>query len=414
MLDFLRKAFRLSSPLLILVVGIVGYHYLMRSQPPAQRRPMPVPAVEVEVMALRPQDFTVILRSQGTVIARTSSTLIPEVTGRIVRVSPDFREGGFFEEGDVLLEIDDSNYLTALRLAEANLAEAHVRLAEEEARALQARLDWQRLGGGEPPSELVLREPQLALARANVAAAEARVEEANRNLERTRITAPYAGRVLRQHADVGQVVGLSTVLAEIYATDYAEVRLPLTNRQYAFLNISPMVRGEAREHLSIPVTLSANFGMARHTWEGRIVRVEGAIDTSSRQIFVVAQVDDPNGPAHTEPLKVGLFVEAEIQGRTLEGVYTLPRTALREGRYVVTVSDRPHVIQRVEIAPIWATEDLVVFDEPAIRPGTLASVTPLAIAVDGMTVRPVGVDAQLANARKDEPMVESQPENARL
>lgn len=402
---FLRRLIRLSLPLIILVGGIIVFQMLTRSAPQAERRSMPVPPVEVEVVKLMPADYTVMLRSQGTVSARTSGTLIPEVGGRIVSVSPDFREGGFFSEGDVLIEIDDSNYRTAVSLAEANLAEAEVRLAEEQARAIQARIDWERLGGGEVPSDLVLREPQLALARASVAAAQARLEEANRDLERTRIVAPYEGRVLRQFADIGQVVGTNSVVAEIYATDYAEIRLPLTNRQYSFLNIPAMVRGEDREHLSIPVTLFASFGSERYSWEGKIVRVEGTIDTSSRQIFVVAQVDDPNGPIHAEPLKVGLFVDAEIQGRTIDQVYTLPRTALREGRFVVTV-DESNQVQRVPIDTIWATEDLVVFDEPAITPGTLASVTPLAFAVDGMAVRPVGKDvaephAEIAKKPKD-------------
>ena len=130
-------------------------------------------------------------------------------------MSDNFREGGFFDKGDVLLEIDPADYETALTVAQANLAQARVRLAEEEAQSRQAELDWQRLGGDERPTELVLRVPQLALARANVAAAEARVREAERDLERTRISAPYDGRVLAKHVDVGQVVGPGTMLATV-------------------------------------------------------------------------------------------------------------------------------------------------------------------------------------------------------
>lgn len=388
----MKKLLRRSLPFLILGAGIAFFVYLNATRPEAKRRVPPEPEVKVEVVRLEPVDYRVRIESQGTVRARTRSTLIPEVSGRILTVSRNFREGEFFNKGDVLLEIDPSDYRTALTVAEANLAGARVRLAEEEAQSMQAQQDWQRLGGDSVPSELVLRGPQLALARANLAAAEARVEEARRNLERTRIAAPYDGRVLRKHVDVGQVVGLSTLLAEVYAVDYAEIRLPLTKEQYAMLDIPENVRGEPRRDMDIPVTLQATFARDLIAWEGRIVRVEGAVDESSRQFFVIAQVDDPYGPAHERPLKAGLFVEAVISGTVLEDVYRLPRTALREARYVLTI-DQENRIHRVPVDPLWSTSDEVVFREPSIAPGTPATVTQIALAIDGMHVSPVGLDA---------------------
>lgn len=388
-MNFVLRLLRLSSPILILAAGIGLYVYLVQNRPEAPRRAPPVVPIEVQVIRLQPEAYRVELRSQGTVRARTSSTLIPEVSGRIVWVSPDFREGGFFDEGDVLVKLDEIDYRTAVTIAEANLAEMRVQLAEEEARSMQARLDWDRLGRSDTPSELVLRGPQLALARANVAASEARLAEARRNLERTRLVAPFAGRVLRQLADIGQVVNTNTVLAELFAVDYAEIRLPLNNRQFSFLELPAVFSGPEAERPTVPVTLSARFGRELHEWEGRIVRIEGAIDTASRQIFVVAQVDKPYDISYIQPLKVGLFVEAAIEGRVLPDVYVLPRTALREARYVVTVNEETNTIRRVAIDPIWTTTDSVVFRSDQIEPGTMVSLTPLAIAVDGMTVRPV-------------------------
>ncbi len=386
------KILRRSLPLWILVAGALLMKWVAGNQPEVQRRAPPVPLVEVEAVRLEPVPYTVVLETQGTVSARTRSTLIPEVSGRILSVSPAFREGGFFAEGEVLLAIDPVDYRTAVVIAEANLAEARVRLAEEEAQSSQALRDWQRLGAGEPPNDLVLRVPQLALARASVAAAEARLEEARRNLERTRITAPYDGRVLTQRVDVGQVVSPGTPLAEIYAVDYAEIRLPLTSRQFAYLDLPEAVRGAREPEATVPVELRARLGKEVVTWHGRIVRVEGAIDTRSRQIFVVAQVDDPYGPAHPQPLKVGLFVEARIQGAVIPDAYVLPRPALREGRYVVTIQEGDRLL-RVPVSPLWTNAREVVFREPAIPPGTLAAVTPLALAIDGMQVRPVMVAA---------------------
>ncbi len=389
-MTFLATLIRKLLPFLIMGFGVAAFYFLIITAPEAERRDPPDPIIEVETVELAKQDFTVILRSQGTVSARTESTLIPEVSGKIISVSPNFREGGFFSKGDVLLEIDPSDYQTALTIAEANLADARVRLAEEEEQAKQAQIDWERLGAGERPTDLVLRVPQLARARSNVEAAEARVLEARRNLERTHITVPYDGRVLTQNVDIGQVVGQNTVLARVYAVDYAEIRLPLTTAEYAFLDIKPVVRGQLQKQEELPVSLTASFGQENHHWQGRIVRVEGAIDTRSRQIFVVGQVDDPYGPAHDEPLKVGLFVEAEIEGSVLEDVYVLPRTALREAHYIMTL-DEEYRIQRVPVNPIWMDRDVIVFREDTIEEGTLVSVTQIALAIDGLKVWPAGV-----------------------
>jgi membrane fusion protein, multidrug efflux system len=402
----LLKLLKRTLPLWILAAGVGVYFFLMATKPVAERRTPPEPVLRVEAVRLQPQSHCLTIESQGSVRARTESTLIPEVSGRVLQVAPNFREGGFFDEGDVLLEIDPSDYLTAVTVSEANLAEARVRLAEEEAQASQAQRDWERLGRGEIPPDLVLRVPQLALARANVAAAQARLQQARRDLERTRITAPYRGRVLTKRVDVGQVVSPGNILAELYAVDYAEIRLPLTSREFAMLDIDRASRGQQAEEADFPVTLTATFGPEQAQWQGRIVRVEGAVDARSRQVFVVAQVDDPYGEEHSQPLKVGLFVEARIQGRSLEDVYVLPRTALREARYVLTIDEHNRLL-RVPVEPLWTTATEVVFRDPAITPGTIASVTQMALAIDGMQVNPVlpdapakGADAPAAVANK--------------
>ncbi|NDV60906.1 efflux RND transporter periplasmic adaptor subunit [Puniceicoccales bacterium CK1056] len=384
----MKKLLRLFLPVLILGGGILFIVYLNLTKPVTERRKPPEPIVQVDAVRLQPETYTITIRSQGSVRARTESTLIPEVSGRILSISSNFREGGFFSKGDILLEIDSSDYLTALTVAEANLAEARVRMAEEEAQSGQARRDWERLGSGETPSDLVLRSPQLALARANVAAAEARVQQARRDLDRTRVSAPYDGRVLTKRVDVGQVVSPGNLLAEIYAVDYAEIRLPLTTDQYAMLDMAPVARGaEQDEQVDIPVRLFAQFGQETISWTGRITRVEGAIDTRNRQVYVVAQVDDPYGSVHSRPLKVGLFVEAEIGGKTLEDVFVLPRTALRESKFVLTI-DSEKRLKRVPVTPLWADSEEIIFFEESIAPGTLVSLTQMALAIDGMHVQP--------------------------
>jgi RND family efflux transporter MFP subunit len=389
---FLLRLLKLSLPFLILGGGIACFMYLHATKPVAERRAAPEPVVKVETQTLEPEVYTVRIHTQGTVRARTESTLLPEVSGRILEVSPNFREGGFFDTGDLLLKIDPSDYQTAVIRAKASLAEARVRLAEEEAQASQAERDWDRLGSEETPPDLVLRGPQLALARANVAAAEANLAEAERNLARTEIRAPYEGRVLNKHVDVGQVVSQGTLLADVYAVDYAEIRLPLTTEEFAMLDLPEGVRGGVPVDGRAPVTLKARFGPREIEWKGKVIRAEGAVDTRSRQLYVIAQVDDPYGLDQPEPLKVGLFVEAEIEGMDLEDVYVVPRVALREAAYVLSLTE-DNRIRRVAVDPIWSSEETIVFREPSLSPGSRISLTQMALAIDGMQVQPIPQDA---------------------
>ena len=231
------KPWTVLAPFFFLALGFAVYFWWVLNPPEAGRRQPPRGSMVVDVVEAERGDYTVWLESQGAVRAHTESSILPEVSGRIVSVSAFFRGGSFFEKDEVLIELDDRDYRTALVTAEAALAQARLRLAEEEARSNQASEDWKRLGNGNAPSTLVLREPQLLEAKANVAAADGRLEQAQRNLERTRIRAPYAGRVLEKRVDVGQFVGPGTLLGRIYAVDYAEIRLPLAEWQLGFIEL---------------------------------------------------------------------------------------------------------------------------------------------------------------------------------
>ncbi|NIV75911.1 MAG: efflux RND transporter periplasmic adaptor subunit [Gammaproteobacteria bacterium] len=388
------KILRVLLPIAVLAVsGAIAYVTVVTA-PQAERRTPPPTLPSVDVLPTVRSDYAVVLQTQGTVQPRTESNLIAEVAGRVVAVSPSFREGGFFEAGDVLLSIDPRDYRTAITIAESNLAQARLALEEERARAAQAEIDWKRLGGGEKPSALVLRKPQLASARAAVAAAVAELERARLNLERTAVAAPYAGRVLENNVDIGQYVSPGTVLARVYAVDYAEIRLPLTPAQLEHIDVPEQYRGDSETADTGPrVTLTASIGRRSYRWQGRIVRAEGAIDTLSRQTFVVAQVDDPYGkrPSGAPPLKVGQFVEAAIEGRLLRDVIVLPRAAIRLGG-AVDVVDVDKRISRRKVEVVWRDPTHVVVGE-GLGEGELVSLTPITFS-GSTTVRTTLVDEQ--------------------
>lgn len=384
---------RMLPPLVVLAVSAGICYWIFWSEPPPRKFPQQETLPEVSVYSLEPVDYQVWLQSQGTVQARTESSLISEVRGKVVNVAPAFRTGEFFEKGETLLEIDKRDYETAVITAEATLARARLALAEEEANAAQARTDWGRLNPGIEPPELVSREPQLAQARADVASAEARVENARLNLERTTITAPYAGRILEKRVDIGQFVNSGSALAEIYAVDYAEIRLPLSEREIGFIDVPELYRDDSSLARSMPkVALTTTIGNETLEWSGRIVRAEGAFDVQSRQLFFVAQVDDPyrkQGDGRP-PLKVGSFVQAKIEGKVLENVIVIPRDLYRKNEYVVVIEE-DGTLRRKSIEIEWSDEENLVVSS-GLNPGDRVCLTHLSFPSEGMKVAVVFED----------------------
>ncbi len=370
-------------PILILLLGAAIIWYLMSNRPEVKRHAKTHRPPVVEVVALQPGDYRIKIASQGTVIPHTQTTLVAEVRGKLTAIADSFRSGGFFDKGDLLVTIDDRDYRNAVTIAEAELAKAQVALNQEQARAEQARIDWERLGNGDRPSDLVLRKPQLASARAAVAAAGARLRQAQTDLDRTRLVAPYSGRVLEKKADIGQFVTPGTPLGTIYATDYVEIELPLSEQEILELNL-PLATAEDRSKAAGPVVVLRNRS---GEWQGRIVRVTGAVDTRTRQQYVVARVDAPYAAAH-QPLQLGQFVTAEIAGRTLTDVYVLPRSAVRAGNQII-VLDEQDKLGRLDITPVWESRNEVVVEE-GLSPGMRLVTTPVGYLVDGTKVQVAG------------------------
>lgn len=407
----MRRTLQIVLPVVILLVFSAIFYWILSGKEEPQRRSFAPPSPEVVVRSMQAEDFQISLRSQGTVRARTESALIPEVRGRIVRVSPNFQEGAFFEEGEVLLEIDDRDYQAELKVAEASLAQAEVALQQELARYEQASRDWERLNPGAKATELTLREPQLRQARAALASSEARVETAQLNLARTKVTAPYAGRVLSKSVDVGQFVSTGNPLARVYAVDYAEVRLPLTASQVTFLTLPSIYRGSNPSISDGPkVTLSSQVGGTTHEWHGRIVRSEGAVDERTRQLFVVAQIEDPYGETvpGRPPLKVGSFVQARIEGKTLDSVYVVPREMYRENSYVLLVDDESY-LERRAVGVVWENDESIIVNS-GLSEGDLLCLTDVPYALEGWQV---AQKAEELNTPAEAMLAEEEPEKKR-
>lgn len=396
---------RILPPLGVLAVAAGICYWIFWSEPEPRKFPQRESLPKVSVERLETESYQVWLNSQGTVQARTESALISEARGKVISVSPSFRAGGFFEEGEILLEIDPRDYETAIIVARAELARAKLALLEEEASAAQARVDWTRLNPDEEAPDLVSRKPQLEQAHANTASAQARLANAELNLERTRIAAPYAGRILSKNVDIGQFVSTGNTLAQIYAVDYAEIRLPLSERELGYIDLPESYRGETDREAHQPlVSLTTTIGKTTTEWQGRIVRAEGAFDTRSRQLFVVAQVEDPYGkrPDGRPPLKVGSFVQAKIKGKVLEDVFVIPRKFYRKNEYIVII-DENNQLRRRSIEVEWSDEQNLVISG-GLKAGERICLTPLSFPSEGMKVAIVkedGVDVAAGDPPRD-------------
>lgn len=340
------------TPILVALFATVIIGLYFAKPQPNRHSSTPEARILVDTVVIAEQSLTPVIESYGVVEPLTKTQLVAQVSGRVIEVAEAFRDGGFFDQNDVLMRIDPADYKIEVAIARAALAEARRNLQEQSALAEQARVDWQRLGDSQQPSPLTLREPQVASAKASVASAAAGVERAELNLQRTEIRAPYAGRVLSKQADLGQVVGPNTVLGSIYATNAVEIRLPIKNQELSMLALPERYRDSDPNAIALPEVTIISQLAGREEWSGKIVRTASSVDENSRQLYVVARIDDPFG-AKAEgrfPLKIGQYITAKIQGKAIPNVLLIPVNSLYQGSYVYLYREGAVYRQEVELA----------------------------------------------------------------
>jgi RND family efflux transporter MFP subunit len=386
-----KSPLRWILPVVVIILAFGAVVAMKAMKPEVQKKEVVFQPPMVRVIKATSSDYQYTVRSQGTVQPRTESQLVPEVSGKILKVSPAFNSGGFFEKGDLLLEIDSYDYRQAIIRARAEVARAELRLAREEAEAAVAKKEWEELGEGREPTPLTLHEPQVRDAIASLDASRAALDQAGRNLERTRVEAPYAGRIRVKMVDVGQFVNRGAPLATIYSTDFAEIRLPLPDSDIAFIDLPMAFRGSRPNRSGgdgSTVTLSSEFGGKLHSWQGKLVRTEGEIDRRSRMVHAIAQVADPyrvESGTDRPPLATGMFVNAEIHGRPVQGVFLVPRGALR-GKDQILIVDRDNRLRFRSVQVLRTTRDRAVVGD-GLEDGDQVCISPLQIVTDGMKVR---------------------------
>lgn len=419
-----------STPAAIILAGIIISILMTVLNPgPAQKERTSRPML-VEAQVIKKQHMTIAISSQGRVAPHIRTTLISEVSGSVIEVSEHFVSGGFIRKGQLLLQLDDRNYRSAVKQAEANVARRRKELIQEKGKAQVAYRQWKKNKNTKRSKEalsLLLREPQIIETKANLAFAKAELERVKGDLKKTKIHAPYDGLIKKKFIDYGQYATPGSSFAEVIAIDYAEVRLAIPQDKMAYLKL-PMITLMQSEQLAstadtaqqlaaetvatetavgaeapdtppapyVPVTLKSVHGDVEHEWQAKLVRTEGMLDEKSHTLYAVARIDDPymlessalQSTNKHVPLLMGTYVEASIQGPSMPNMVKIPRHVLRAGNHVWIIDDNDQLRSRQ--LEILKTGGEQVYVSGGLEDGERLCLTNIGEVVPGTTVRVVG------------------------
>ncbi|MHC4068604.1 MAG: efflux RND transporter periplasmic adaptor subunit [Planctomycetota bacterium] len=345
------------------------------------------PLVRTEL--IQRKDIQMIVSGYGTVKPHLQVEIVPQVSGKIVYVNPSFKAGGFIKAGETLLQIDPRDYELALQQAEAVVAEAQVRLDLEKAEAQVARNEWDQINPGtEPSSPLVLREPQIRQAQAQLESTKAQLATAELNLERTKVSLPVDVRIIDERADLGQYVMTGQSLGSAYGIEIVEIEVPIEDWELAWFDIpddSISFNGQGPTTGETLASVEADFAGKRHSWTGRVIRTTGQVDETSRLVSVVVEVSKPfENTDSRPPLMPGTFVEVFIKGNFLKNAAAIPRYAVHNGNEIWVVNNNRLHIQTLQIV---RRDTDFIYVVSGIEDNTIIVVSSLDAVTNGMEIR---------------------------
>ncbi|MEX2132212.1 MAG: efflux RND transporter periplasmic adaptor subunit [Pseudohongiellaceae bacterium] len=383
---------RIILPIAILTAAVGVGVILVMNPTQIDEAAVEVIPVSVRVMEVKSEPARLTVTSQGKVQAAMQVNLSASVAGMVTWVSPSLEAGGFVDANHLLVRLEPSDYETAVARSQSGLLQA-----EAEANHAQAELERMRnLAEQRLASQSQLQDAQRsdAIAQARLTEARANLQQAQMDLARTEIRAPFRAVIQSKAVELGQYVNRAQDVAVLFGADIVEVRVPLAIRQLGFLDIPLGQRGELPDDVAPAVMLTGMYGGIEHKWTGKLVRVEAAIDPNSNAVQSIIRVEQPadndvlsSGWNSTIPLPIGLYVEAEITGRELDDVISLPRSVIRNNNQVLVVdAENKMYFRDVEIFRLEAQRVLI---SGGLYPGEFICISPIQAVYDGMSVSPV-------------------------
>ncbi len=376
-----NKIFQFILAIALIVAGIIGFKAMLAGKPSLEKTKQVAPLPIARTMTVNTGPMQITLTGHGTVRPVEEMQLVPQVSGKVVWISPALVNGGAFKNGDLLLSIDPADYEIAVTLKEASVknAESIFKLTIEESEA--SRQEWAQINPDIEPPALVAKTPQLAAVQAKLEAEKANLKKARLQLERTKLRAPFNGRVSKENVDMGQYVSPGQSLATLYSIDAAEIVVPMEDRDLFWFQVPGFTETSEGSEAEVRGQVAGQ----ELSWPGRVVRSEGEVNERTRMVHVVVQVEKPY--AKKPPLAVGVFVTVNIKGSFLEKAVIIPRSALHPDNKVWVVDEKGSLEFRdVDIAR-FSTRGIVI--KGGLSDGEQIIVSPLKAVSDGMQVRPV-------------------------
>ncbi len=383
------------APIVIMLAAIAGTALLVISRPDAKQEHIPPNIPLVEATRVNKQSISIPVLAQGNVKARTTTQLLADVSGRVLEVSSQFDAGAYFRKGAIIARIDDRHYVAAVKRAKASVASARSALALEKGHADVAKKEWQtrakNVERSQDATDLYLRKPQLEEAQARLESAQADLLQARVDLDHTVVKAPYDCMIMSKAVDIGQSVTPGAPITTIFAIDRAQVRVPLSEKELQFIDLTP-----STDQTNAPrVELSSTVGSKTERWQGKLVRTEGVLDERTRSMAAIIEVEDPYGLLGNEqhrlqPLRIGTFVSASIVGRPFNDLVELSQAALKPGNKVWVIDEQQKLNSRV--LEVLSRNDESVYISAGLENGELVSLTSLSNFVTGTEVRIAHID----------------------
>lgn len=365
----MKRYIRFFLPVLVIIIAYITIDYIKNNKPKPVKTKAKKPVLQVEVIKPIITDYEVMLDSYGVIKPYTETTINSEVQGRIIKIAENLKVGAFVKKNQLLVAIDNLNYLTAVKNAKSKLSNANYELLKEKANSEQAILERSKLANIHR-NDLALRKPQLQMANDAYEAAKAQLANANKDLENTKIYAPFKGYIINKYVNLGQTITNNSKVLDMFSDSYAEVRLAISIDKIKLI-----------DEKNLKVKIYAN----NEVWDAKVTHIDKFIDENTQQLFITAKIFNPFNNTDKENLRVGQYVEAKIIGKTLKNVIVIPSVALNQD--MTTNIARNGNLVKLAIKPLFQNDKNVVFKKDMIKDGDMIITTPIGNVTSGIQVK---------------------------